>query len=224
MKLLYDERGVALVMALVLSLIVLATVSAMLYLATQGTVMSGFQKRYQTAQEAAKGGVELATKEIISKTIAKAVVSADLTAMKSSIVSNYSSISLTFTPATSTACLQQKLLTQTMSGSSNQWTSCSTDNRSMDLKKADGTNISDLTFKLSGSPGAADFIVYAKIVDTVVGNTDTGGLDLQGWGVVESGSGMVTPKQNPYMYRVELQGERTSNPDERSRLSVLYAY
>ncbi len=42
-----------------------------------------------------------------------------------------------------------------------------------------------MTFTLSGSPGAADFIVYAKIVDTVAGNTDTSGLDLQGWGVTE---------------------------------------
>jgi hypothetical protein len=92
------------------------------------------------------------------------------------------------------------------------------------LKKADGTNISDMTFRLSGSPGASDYIVYAKIVDTVAGNTDTSGLDL----IVEGGStgnnpGVQTQK-NPYLFRVELLGERISNPDERSRLSVLYAY
>ncbi len=73
MKRLNNERGVALVMALILTLIILAAVSALLYLVTQGTMMSGYQKRYQTALEAAKGGMELATKEIISRTIASAI-------------------------------------------------------------------------------------------------------------------------------------------------------
>ena len=229
MKRFSDERGVALVMALILSLIVLAAVSAMLYLVTQGTMISGFQKRYQTAQEAAKGGMELATKEIISRTIASAFLdqiqgtNANLTSMKNSIGSDYAGISLSFNAATSTVCLRNKLLLSAKIGTANNWASCSADNYSLELKKADGTNISDVTFTLIGSPGAADFIVYAKIVDTVAGNTDTSGLDLQGWGTTELPAGVPT-QTNPYLFRVELLGERTSNPDERSRLSVLYAY
>ena len=228
MKRFSDERGVALVMALILSLIVLAAVSAMLYLVTQGTMISGFQKRYQTAQEAAKGGMELATKEIISRAIASAFLdqiqgtNANLTSMKNSIGSDYSEISLSFPAATSTACLRNRLLLSTKIGTTNNWASCGADNYSPELKKADGTNISDVTFTLSGSPGAADFIVYAKIVDTVAGNTDTSGLDLQCGGVTELCTSAT--QTNPYLFRVELLGERTSNPDERSRLSVLYAY
>jgi FlaG/FlaF family flagellin (archaellin) len=225
MKRFCDERGVALVMALILSLIILATVSALIYLVTQGTMMSSFQKRYQTAQEGAKGGVELVTKEILSETIPAAVQSSlSLNLKKSTLKSYFSTISLDFPSSTSDACLVQKLNVPAMIGSTNQWTNCSSDNRSMDLKTSSGTNISDMTFTLSGNPGAADFIVYAKIVDTVQGNTNRSGLDLQGQGVVDSSSGVVTPKQNPWMYKVELQAERSSNPDERSRLSILYAY
>ena len=226
----YNERGVALVMALILSLIVLATVSALLYVITQGTVMSGYQKRFQTAQEATRGGMELSTQEVISKAIASAYLdqvmggNANLTATKNSIGADFSEISLSFPSTTSTDCLRNKLLFSTKIGSTDNWPSCSADNYTPELKKADGTNISDMTFRLSGSPGASDYIVYAKIVDTVAGNTDTSGLDL----IVEGGStgnnpGVQTQK-NPYLFRVELLGERVSNPDERSRLSVLYAY
>jgi hypothetical protein len=224
-----DERGAALVMALILSLIVLAAVSAMLYLVTQGTEISGFQKRYQTAQEAAKGGMELATREVISRTIASAYLDNiegtddNLIAMKTSVGSDYSEISLTFPPATSTACLRNKLLLSAITGTTKNWTSCTNDNYSLDLKKPDGTNISDMTFTLSGTPGAADFKVYAKIVDTVAGNTDTSGLDLIADGGT-TGAPSPAPPTNPYLFRVELMGERTSNPDEHSRLSVLYAY
>ncbi len=142
MKRFSDERGVALVMALILSLIVLAAVSAMLYLVTQGTMISGFQKRYQTAQEAAKGGMELATKEIISRAIASAFLDqiqgtdANLTSMKNSIGSDYSEILLSFTAATSTACLRNKLLLSTKIGTTNNWASCSADNYSLELKES----------------------------------------------------------------------------------------
>lgn len=226
MKLFHNERGVALVMALILSLIVLVTVSALIYLVTLGTSISGFQKRYQTAQEAAKGGVELVTKEIVSRTIAKADLAADLSSMKSAIVTDYSGSlggSLAFPLTTSTACLQNKLRQSTWTGTTNNWTSCGAANMSLNP-----TESPDVTFTLSGNPGAANFNVSTKIVDTIAGNTDTSGLDLQGMGVVESGSGMVTPKQNPYMYRLEIRAERATSPgespDERANLSVLFAY
>jgi len=229
MKCMNNERGVALVMALILSLIILATVSALLYLVTQGTMMSGFQKRYQTSLEASRGGADMLTKEVLSKTIGQALSASLLSAAKTSLQNTYSQVSLAFPSTTTTACLQNKLLWSPWYSSTDNWTNCGSNNKTLDPKQNP-----DITFQLSGpSPGQPDqnFIVYAKIVDTVgcttatnCPNTDTSGLDLQGQGVAESGSGMVSPKQVPYMYRLEIQAERVTNPDERSNLSVLYAY
>jgi Flp pilus assembly pilin Flp len=214
MRYLNDEKGIALMMALILSLIALAIISALIYFVTQGSMISGFQKRYQTAQEAAKGGVEIITKEIIPQTIVSIDV-ADLANRVNSLQNDYTEISLTFT--TGASCLRDKLLLSTQ-----DWSNCSDQNKSFDPK-----NSPDFTFQLSGIPPAQPFNVFAKTVDTIGGleaNSDTSGLELEGLGVTESGSGMVTPKHNPFIYRIEIQSERSTNPDERANFSVLYAY
>ena len=58
MRFMKNEKGIALVMVLILSLISLAIVSALLFMITQGTQVSGFQKFYRTAEEASLGGAE----------------------------------------------------------------------------------------------------------------------------------------------------------------------
>src|SRR5512142_135093 len=55
-----SERGIALVVVLVLSAIALALITALIYMITSGTQISGFQKRYKTSLEAARGGSDLA--------------------------------------------------------------------------------------------------------------------------------------------------------------------
>jgi hypothetical protein len=211
-----NEKGIALVMALMLALITLVTVTALLYFIVQGTEMSGYQKRYQTAQEAAKGGVEFVARELIPKTIGSVSVD-DLTQIITILKNDYAGINLSFLD--NTACIRDKLLQSTVN-----WTNCNPDDKSFDLKKSDGSVSGDFTITLSGIESPSDFNVYAKIVDTVEGNTDSGGLALEGLGVTESGSGMVTPQHFPMMYRIEVQGERMTNPDERANFSVLYAY
>ncbi|MGQ9570576.1 MAG: pilus assembly PilX N-terminal domain-containing protein [Thermodesulfovibrionales bacterium] len=214
MRFLNNEKGIALMMALILSLIALAIISALIYFVTQGTIISGYQKRYQTAQEAAKGGVELITKEVIPQTIVSIDVS-DLTNRINSLQNDYSGISLAFT--TGAPCLRDKLLLSTI-----DWSNCSAANKTLDPK-----NSPDLIFQLSGIPPAQPFNVFAKTVDTIGGlyaNSDTSGLELEGLGVTESGSGMVSPKHNPFIYRIEVQAERSTNPDERANFSILYAY
>ncbi|MEW6569831.1 MAG: hypothetical protein AB1390_01450 [Nitrospirota bacterium] len=216
MRYLKNEKGVALMMALILSLIALAIISALIYFVTQGTSISGFQKRYQTAKEAAQGDVEFVTREIIPRTIGSTNV-ADLISIESTLGGEYSVISLSF--PSNAACLREKLLLSTV-----DWISCSADEKSFDLKKSDGSLIADFSVTLPGVPPQPNFSVYAKIVDTIEGNTDSGGLALEGLGVTESGSGMVTPQHFPVLYRIEVQGERMNNPDERANMSVLYAY
>jgi Tfp pilus assembly protein PilX len=62
-----NERGVALVLALVISLAVMAMVAGMLYFTDQSTRVSGAQKMFATADAAADGAVE-AVKDAINLT------------------------------------------------------------------------------------------------------------------------------------------------------------
>jgi hypothetical protein len=213
MKRVNNERGIALVMALILTVIMLVAVSALIYLVTQGTAMSGYQKRYQTALEAAKGGVDLVTTEVIGKTIGGTALSS---------LGTYSG--LMSVSSSNDACFSAKLLRTTTSTTYGWPSGCSS---TLDPKDSP-----DITFTFSGLAPQPNFNVYAKIVDTVgctsatnCPNSDVSGLNLQGsGGVVEAGSGMISPKQVPYMYRIEIRAERATNPDESSNLSVLYAY
>ncbi|GAB4390741.1 MAG: type IV pilus minor pilin PilX [Thermodesulfovibrionales bacterium] len=56
MNILRNEKGVALLIVMAISVIALAVMSALIYMTTSGTQMSGMQKRYKTALEASKGG------------------------------------------------------------------------------------------------------------------------------------------------------------------------
>lgn len=51
-----NEKGIALVMVLILSAIALAIMSGLVYMVISGTQISGIQKRYKTALEAGIGG------------------------------------------------------------------------------------------------------------------------------------------------------------------------
>lgn len=59
-----SERGVALILVLVLSTIALMVMTMVLYVLTMGTQMSGSEKRYRTAHEATLGGIEVIRKII----------------------------------------------------------------------------------------------------------------------------------------------------------------
>ncbi|EDP73446.1 hypothetical protein [Hydrogenivirga sp. 128-5-R1-1] len=61
-----NQKGIALITTLVLGLIALAFIGALLYLLTSGTKISGVEKRYYTALEAAKSGAELVISNILS--------------------------------------------------------------------------------------------------------------------------------------------------------------
>jgi hypothetical protein len=60
MRILRNEKGLAMLMVLVLSAIALAVMSGLIYMTTAGTSISGMQKRYKTALEAGDGGVDVA--------------------------------------------------------------------------------------------------------------------------------------------------------------------
>ncbi len=67
------------------------------------------------------------------------------------------------------------------------------------------------------------YTIYSKIVETYVGNSDVSGLQLEGAGVAEATPG-ITPPHLPYLYRLEIQGERSQASSAQANIEVLYAY
>jgi hypothetical protein len=190
-----DEKGVALMMVLVISTIALAVMSALIYMITIGTQMSGSQKRYETALEAGDGG-----KEIVFLWIADREVPPDLTGIAiDNTISN--------------DCMEDKLLDETR-----DWDSACDASLSIDIEE-------DTTYDMKFDLGT--FRVYSKIVNTVEGNSSSGGSSLTKSGVVSSNTGEVSVKHVPYLYTIEVEARSATNPNslaERAKLSILYQY
>jgi hypothetical protein len=199
-----DERGIALVTALLLTMISLAMTISLLYMISAGITTTGSIKRYRTAVEAAYGGTELITKDMIPF-ILQNYSSATLIGSLQSTYSNASAV-----VSATQQCLQAKITKST----ANWPATCS--NTLNPMSKT------DITITLPGANNQP-FNVYAKIVDTVAGNTDLSGVQLLGGGVTASQS-FITPQPMPFVYRIEVQGQRQNNPLEKSDVSVLYAY
>lgn len=206
MKRLENNKGVALVTALMLTLISLTIVMALMYMITQGTTVSASHKRYKTALEAGYGGTELFVKDILPHVL-KNYENPNLS---TSVSAAFASTNLQLIATLS--CMQSKL-TQP----SSQWPAgCS--------NTADPKQSPDMTFHLmANDPNVPPFTIYSKIIETLIGNSDLSGLQLEGAGVAEAQSG-ITPKSFPYLYRIELQGERSATAGAQANLEVLYAY
>jgi hypothetical protein len=207
-----NERGIAFAMVLVLSVISLAIISTLIYFVIQGTKFSGFAKRYATAREAGLGGTEVADMLIGDR-------GENLTGL--TMTSTTSGGSFLFcdcgdptvigdnTPLT---CLCRKLCDPTSS-----WEALCTN--STTLNPAQNY---DILFTLDGLE--TDYDVYGKIVDTTPGNSNTSGLALGGTSVSSSSSSIISAPPLPFLYRVEVVAEDSTNQIERARLSGLYAY
>ncbi len=196
------NEGIALVTSLMLTLISLTITMALLYMVTQNIMQSAQFKKYHTALDAAYGGTEVVVKDILPIVLQNY----DNATLATTVANSFTNIQLQVFDQT---CLKNKLLTATSS-----WGSCSND---PNPKKTP-----DMSFLLQADTGNA-FVVYSKIIDTTPGNSDTSGLQLEGSGVAESSS-LLTPQQFPYIYRLEIQGERQNNPTAQATLDVLYAY
>jgi hypothetical protein len=206
MKILGSEKGVALVTALLLTLLSLAITMALLTFILAGTKISAGQKRYSNSLSAAYGGVEVTTKDLIPK-IFNGYTSSYLS-------TSFSTINLSV--QASSACLRQKLFLPT-----NKWTTavCGT---TATTQSAQITP--DFRFTLSGVTAASNFNLFAKIIDTVPGNSDPSGVELDpGMAVAGSAAG-ISPMHLPAMVTLEVEGTQGNNPQEKADLSVLYAY
>ncbi|MDH4231563.1 MAG: hypothetical protein OEW04_05980 [Nitrospirota bacterium] len=220
-----NEKGIALVLVLILAMISLAIVSALLFMATQGTVISGAQKFYRTAEEAATGAAELSVEYLANR--------GEFTLLGAShpILGTLNdgcncgdpmittdNIDLNVIPNART-CRCDKLCNATA-----DWLATCDENTGVSGMQIDLNPKMNPEFSFE----LGNFKVYTKIVDTVSGNTDLGGVaasgELGGSAVSSSAAGIVTPPHSPYLYRMEVQAEDKANPRELSRISVLYAY
>ena len=209
MKVLRNDRGIALVMVLVLSGIALAIMAGLIYMATSGTQVSGLQKRYKTAVEGDMAGAEMMYKIIGNR----------------GKLSGLTGLPITYTAADT--CLFAKITQQT--SSTNDWNSCSSGNlakaTSLTIIPADATkpegDKDTYDFRLDLGTDPYKYTVYAKITETIEGNTAPDGGWVQG-GVVWSKSEFY-PVPRPYYYGIEIHAEKLGTP-ERAKLSILYQH
>jgi hypothetical protein len=220
-----SERGIVLVVVLVLSAVALALITALIYMVTAGTQISGFQKRYKTSLEAGKGGTDIfymlvdrRGDSLDTGNFKTELQNANLNPyILNSLSSTCSGTSLGGTPYTDP--LQAKLLTPTSLWSSG----C---NRSISIDPGDPATY-DMKLEL-GETNKYNY--YAKIVDTIEGNTGPGALGgsstsgLLNSGVVSSGAGEIQVMQKPYLYAMEVVATNSTNTSERSKFSILYQY
>jgi hypothetical protein len=215
-----NEKGIALVMVLILAAISLAIMTALIYMLAGGTRTSGIQKRYKTALEAGIGGGEVAYQFVSLRG-----QSADQTAFINKL--NAAGLSLNASVTTPVGCTRSGAATCStyavytgLEAKLNLPTSCWSGCDSS-LTIDPGTNTTyDMQFDLGT---ATTYRVYAKIVDTVEGNSG-GDEGLIKGGVVSSNTGEVTVQSRPYLYTIEINSENPNNRDERAKVSVLYQY
>ncbi|MFZ3136878.1 MAG: hypothetical protein WA126_05735 [Thermodesulfovibrionales bacterium] len=226
MKQLKNEKGIALAMILVLAAISLAIMTALIYMITAGTQVSGMQKRYRTALDAGVGSADLAYQFIATRgdnTLVNALKDQlnNYTVNINSEVTTSGSCTGTSSSGTSFTGLAAKLNAPTFKpdGTSNWSSACAGDS----VMIIPGTSTSyDMRYDLGSSPYPV-YRIYTKIVDTIEGNSG-GDEGLTGKGVVSSGTGEMQVMSRPYLYSLEVNAENLSSPSERAKLSVLYQY
>jgi hypothetical protein len=219
-----NEKGIALAMMLILAAVALLIMAGLLYIITSSTQISGMQKRYKTALDAGFGGANISYQFIsfrgdpIDTSSFQTLLSSINPVITTPDGSGTGDCSGTDISGVPYHGLAAKLMTPTYRNGVRIWSADCDSTMSI----IPGTTISyDMQFEVPGSP--SNYIVYAKIVDTVEGNSpaDKG---LGGEGVVVSGGGVVTVMKMPYLYTMEMQAQSVTNPSERAKLSILYQY
>jgi hypothetical protein len=210
-----SERGVALLIVLILSAVALAIMTALIYMTTIGTQTSGMQKRYHSALEAGIAGKDVLT----------LVIQNGDTSTIGNLSPNVETSSLCTGTDINTGMsytgIRAKLMTSTTGTTGTGWSSgCDT---YLKIDPLTPTSY-DLRFTLGNNP---QYTVYSKIVDVVKGNTsgsNSSGTNLNSKGVVATyGSGEIAVTTIPSLYTVEIDVENaSSNSKERAKLQVLY--
>jgi hypothetical protein len=202
-----NEKGIALVTALLFMVISMAIILSVLYLITQGgTSVSSLTRQYHSLKEAAYGGAEFSAQQLIPN-VASGKALSTLT---------YGGLVL---PYMDDVCFAKKMKPDANAISPLNWGSCAATGLNLDPSAGGG---SDFRVQLSGTASQAPYYIFVKIVGSTLGNTDTSIGVLSNLGVVDSSA--ATPVHVPYTYRVEILAQRVNNPSERVSLSGLLVY
>jgi hypothetical protein len=196
--------------------------AGLLYMITSSTQISGMQKKYKTSLDAGFGGAEIAYQFIGLRgddglTSSFQTLLNSITPSINPVINTPNSCTGTDDSGTPYTGLSAKLMTPTFRNGVRIWSAdCDS---TMSIIPGTATSY-DMQFELGTGP---TYIVYAKIVDTVEGNSpiDQG---LGGEGVVVAGTGVVTVMKMPYLYTMEMDAQDATNPSERAKLSILYQY
>lgn len=191
-------------MVMMIAAIALSVMATLLYIIGVSSKMTGMEKRYETALEAGEGSEAVVAELIGSRAIVN--TSAVITGI------DYAFNNTGPTPL-SAGCSQAKMLFDT-----SDWAAsgCTASNMSAIVN----TTSYDFRFTLGASPQT--FTVYAKITDTVEGNS-AGDIGLVKEGVVTSSPEVPVPSR-PYIYSIEVSSVNDNNRNEQARVSILYEY
>lgn len=193
--LLGNEKGMALVTALILGLVGMLMITAILYMVGTGTWTAGSKKRYQTALNVSHGSMLFFAREIIQRSVGGATLSS---------LGTFGGV---LASVASDANFTTKLTTTGRIGDAGY--------------PADNP---DATLTFTFTAPSPSITVNTAIVGTSRGNSGTSSNVLVGGGVVNNSSGTVTPQHIPYLYQTEIQTQSGIFARERARLSGIYAY
>ncbi len=201
-KTLKNQQGIALISALMIGFVSMLMISALLYMITNGTFISGSKTRYQMALESGHGGMNFFTKEIIQRGLSGADLSA--------VAGSFSGV---VAPVATNAEFNAKLTT-TGDITDGTYPNTLVDTTITFAYPVDAVITSPLD----------PLVVSTVIVSTSRGNSGTSTNLLGGGGVVNTTSGTITPQHIPYLYQTQTRAEKSTNPVENAQLSAVYAY
>lgn len=202
MKFIRNKEGIALVTSLMLTMISLVIAMALMSMVISNIQVSAANKRYRTVLQSAYGATELVTKDILANVFNGYSTATSLQGVYTGKLDSFAANS----------CINQKFTVD-----ASNWTA---DCKPTTFSPKDNP---DISFKLQATT-STPFQVYAKVVDTFKGNTDSNYNPNLREALNVTESVQESGKTIPSSFRVEIQTERASNPDEKASLSVLYAY
>lgn len=193
-QILGNEKGMALVMSLVLGLIGMVMLLSLIYMVGTATWIGGAKNRYLTALASARGGMDFFTKEIVSRGLGGTSLGS---------MGTYGGlVSTGGFGFTSDANFLTKLTT---TGSY-------------------AIATPDARFTFANPSGGPATVVDSTIGDSSLGNSGVAANVLQGGGVVNNNAGTITPQQIPYLFRTENSARSAAGTNENARLSSLYVF
>ncbi len=203
-----NDKGIALIVAIVFAFIILALVSMALYISMQSTKISGSFRQYRSAVESAVGAFR-ETKEILGY-----IKNNNAVSFPSNLLDK------------KTTCLHYKLNTQTSNWTDSELSDNQCRATSTTLAENINTNYIKNYYDLKYSVGT--YLVYVEIVNAAKGNTSgsSASKKLIAGGVTTSkrGTNIIHPPTIPSLFRIEVVAESTKNPKDKAHISVVYGY